>query len=382
MVQNKTIGVVTGSRAEYGIMKNVIKYINEASDLNLVLFVTGSHLLPQYGNTYTEIENDGFTINEKVQVIPESDNDIGICKSMGQTMGDFADAFNKYNVDILLILGDRYEIFAVASTAYMMKIPIAHISGGDSTEGALDEALRHSITKMSHIHFVTNEVAKNRVIQLGENPENVFLTGNPSLDGIHDYNFLSKDEISNKVGIKLTEKIIMVTYHPETLISDSNNSEITPLIDALSNLDNDFSIIFTGTNSDAGGNEITKRIQNFVDSRDNTAMVDSLGHLGYMSAVKMADLVVGNSSSGLAEAPSLKTPTVNIGNRQKGRVCADSVISVSNNSKDISKAIDKALSIDCSNINNPYEFPNSSASIVEILRKIDTPNDLLRKTFF
>lgn len=378
----RTIAVVTGSRAEYGVMKNIIKGIDDDPELNLILFVTGSHLLPEFGNTYKEIENDGFTINEKIQIIPKSNDNAAICESMGETMIGFSKKLSNYDIDILLLLGDRYEIFAVASTAYMLKIPIAHISGGDSTEGALDEALRHSITKMSHIHFVTNEVARKRVMQLGENPDNIYLVGNPSLDGIHNYDFFNRDKLSNLIGITLQEKIIMVTYHPETLNTESEYSEIEPLLSALGDLNDDFSIVFTGTNSDSGGSEISKKISEFVSLKENAAMIESLGHLGYMSAIKIASAVVGNSSSGLVEAPSFQTPTVNIGNRQKGRVCADSVISVANKYEDIIKAINQAVSMDCSKVKNPYEFYNSSISVVKILKNIKSPKNLIFKKFY
>ncbi len=380
MADKRTIGVVTGSRAEYGIMRSVISKISNDSELDLVLFATGSHLLPEFGDTYKEIEADGFHIDEKVR-ITSSDDDIGICKSMGKTLIAFSEVLGKFDIDILLILGDRYEIFAVASAAYMLKIPIAHISGGDSTEGALDEALRHSITKMSHLHFVTNEMARKRVIQLGENPDNIFLTGNPSLDEIHSYELMNKQELSNLIGTEFRDKIIIVTYHPETLGLETGNSEIEPLLSALNNF-SDVSIIFTGTNADSGGGEIASRIREFSSSNENISMVESLGHIGYMSAVKLADVVVGNSSSGLVEVPSLGTPTVNIGDRQKGRICADSVISVTNNSDNITNAIKEAFTIDCSGVKNPYELPDASGYIVNILKNTDNFSCLLKKKFF
>jgi len=340
----KKICIVTGTRAEYGLLKPLIKKFNKDSDFNLQLVVTGMHLSSEFGFTYNEIINDGFDITEKVEIILSSDTEVGISKSMGLAMISFSEVFNRIKPDMLIVLGDRYEIFAVATVAMIARIPIAHIHGGETTEGAVDEVIRHSITKMSYLHFTSNEVYRNRVIQLGEDPSRVFNVGMVGEESIRTLDFIKKNDLEKDLGIKFDKKIALLTFHPVTLESNSSEEQFKNILEALNEF-NDLKIIFTKANSDTNGRIINNMIDKYVFSNPEKCIAfTSLGQLKYLSAMKYCDVVIGNSSSGIIEAPILKKTTINIGDRQKGRIQAESIINCNPVKDEIVKAIKKALS--------------------------------------
>ena len=378
----RKICVVTGSRAEYGLLYWLMKEIQNDSDLKLQLVVTGMHLSPEFGLTYTAIEADGFNIDAKVEMLLSSDTPVGIAKSMGLGIIGFADTLDCLKPDILVLLGDRYEILAAAQAAMVARIPMAHIAGGDVTEGAFDEAIRHSITKMAHMHFVTNEVSATRVRQLGENPEYIFNVGSPGVDFIKRMKLLDRRELEEDLNFKFHEKNLLVTFHPVTLDEQSTEYQFQELLTALDNLDIHIGIIFTKPNSDTNGRAIIRLIDGYVATHANARAYTSLGQVRYLSAMSQVDVVVGNSSSGLYEAPSFAKPTVNIGDRQKGRLQAASVINCGPEVKEIENSILKALASDCSGVINPYGDGNSSVLIKEYLKQIVKPANLLKKHFF
>ena len=340
----KKICIVTGSRAEYGLLKPLITKISEDRDLILQLVVTVMHLSPEFGLTYKEIIKDGFRITEKVEILLSSDTEIGISKSIGLAMISFSEVFQKINPDLLIILGDRYEIFAVAAVAMIARIPIAHLHGGETTEGVIDEAIRHSITKMSYLHFTSNEIYRNRVIQLGEDPSRVFNVGAIIEDSIRTMKFIQKSQLEKDLGIKFDKKMALLTFHPTTLESNSSEEQFKNILEALNEF-NDLKIIFTKANSDTNGRIINKMIDNYVlNNPQKCVAFTSLGQLRYLSTMMYCDVVIGNSSSGIIEAPILKKSTVNIGDRQKGRIQAESIINCNPVKDEIIKAIKKALS--------------------------------------
>lgn len=369
----KKVCVVTGTRAEYGLLKPLIKRISEDKDLTLQLIVTGMHLSPEFGLTYNEIINDGFQITEKVEILLSSDTEVGISKSMGLAMISFSEIFKRIAPDMLIVLGDRYEIFSVASVAMIAKIPITHLHGGEKTEGLIDEAIRHSITKMSYLHFTCSEDYRNRVIQLGEQPCRVFNVGPIVEESIKTLNFIKKDRLENYLGIKFDKKIALVTFHPTTLENNSEEKQVRNLLEALSEFD-DLKIIFTKANSDTNGRIINAMIDEYVLKNSQKCVAyTSLGQLKYLSAMKYCDLVIGNSSSGIIEAPILKKVTVNIGDRQKGRSKAKSIINCEPDKFQIIESIKKALSkefydsLEKQNYSNKEIF--ASEKIVTIIKK-------------
>ncbi|MDC1004981.1 UDP-N-acetylglucosamine 2-epimerase [Opitutales bacterium] len=380
----KKVCVVTGTRAEYGLLRWVIDGIAKSDCLQLQLCVTGMHLSPEFGLTYREIEKDGYQIDSKVEMLLSADTPSGITKSMGLSLIGFADEFKRLKPDLILILGDRYEIMSAAMAATIARIPIAHLHGGEATEGLIDEAVRHSVTKMSHIHFVAAKEYEQRVIQLGENPNRVFCVGGMGIDNIVKLELLAKDELEDSLDFKLGAKSMLVTFHPVTLENKTSSDQMTELLKSLSEF-NDYSIVFTMPNADTDGRAIFKKIENFCDGSDNCRAFTSLGQLRYLSFLEHADLVVGNSSSGLLEAPSFKIPTVNIGDRQKGRLKAESVIDCEPTCVQISNAIQKATSLNfkksCEKVENPYGGGGASELIVQKLEEIDFSN-LLKKNFF
>src|SRR5262249_37294842 len=293
-----------------------------------------------------------------------------------------SDAYERHRPDMVMILGDRFELLAAAQAALVAKIPIAHISGGDSTEGAFDEAIRHSITKMSHLHFVTNAVAARRVQQLGENPDRIILSGNPGLDRLRDYRLLERDEFAESIGFELRRRNLLVTFHPETLETKSATYPFGELLTALDRFGPEMGIIFTLPNADPEGRQLIDMIEAFVANRPNSIASVSLGHLRYASALRHVDAVVGNSSSGLLEVPSFKKPTVNIGDRQKGRVEAASVMTVPAEASRIFDAIQRALALDCSAVENPYGDGHATERIIAALIGVRDPRALLKKHFF
>jgi len=381
-MHKRKICVVTGSRAEYGLLYWLIREIQNDSDLQLQIVVTGMHLSPEFGLTYKVIEGDGFAIDGKVEMLLSSDTTVGIAKSIGLGVIGFADVLDQLRPDILVLFGDRYEIFAAAQAALIARIPMAHIAGGDITEGAFDEAIRHSITKMAHLHFVTNEIAAHRVQQLGENPEQIFNVGSPCIDFIKKMKLLTRSELESSLDFQLMKRNLLVTFHPVTLEAQSAEIQTQELLTALSNLGNNLGLIFTKPNSDTGGRAITRLIDDFVASHSNARSYTSLGQIRYLSAMSQVDAVVGNSSSGLYEAPSFGKPTVNIGDRQKGRLHATSVIDCAPKADAIEKAIHQALATDCSGTFNPYGDGNSSVRIKDQLKNVVEPGTLLKKHFF
>jgi GDP/UDP-N,N'-diacetylbacillosamine 2-epimerase (hydrolysing) len=384
-MEKRRIAVVTGARSEYGLLRWIIQYLSDSPKVELQLLVTGMHLSPEFGLTYKAILEDGFPISRKIEVLLSSDTPTGIAKSMGLCMISFSDAYEELKPDILLVLGDRFEIFAAVAAASVARIPIAHIHGGETTEGAVDEAFRHSITKMSHFHFTATEIYRKRVIQLGESPDRVFRTGAPGLDNIHKLRLLEKPELEYSLNFGLGEKSALVTFHPVTLEKGSVEYQIDELLKAIDQL-NGFQVVFTLPNADTDGRIIIEKINMYVSkNKERAAVFTSLGQLRYLSLLKYVSLVIGNSSSGLTEVPSFKIPTINIGDRQRGRIKAKSVIECSPDKNNILKAVSLALSDKFQqalvSIKNPYEGIDVSRTIAEYLINISL-DKILKKKFF
>ncbi len=383
----KKVCIITATRAEYGLLIPIIHQVLEDKQLELQLVVTGTHLSSQHGLTYKEIQRDGFTINEKIDVQMNSDSQIGISKTMGLIMISFAECFKRLMPDMVIILGDRYEMMAIASVATVLKIPICHMYGGETTEGAFDEAFRHSITKMSYLHFTSTEAYRKRVIQLGEDPQRVFNVGATGVENIKKIRLLSKEQIEEQIHFRIDDKTLLVTFHPETLEKDTAEEQFKALLTAINEL-KECKVIFTNANADIDGNIINHLIKEYVINHEDKAIsFSSLGQLRYLSVMKYVGAVVGNSSSGIIEAPSLGTPTVNIGDRQKGRIRANTVIDCLNNKESIVNAIYKALSKEFKDkikqIENPYEGKDTSTEIISIIKKHFTQNNVnLKKTFY
>ena len=383
--KKKKICIATGSRAEYGLLRYLMKEIHVSSEFDLQIIATGMHLSPEFGLTYQEIEKDGFTINEKIEMLLSSDTASSISKSTGLGLVGFSDAYNNLKPDLLILLGDRFEILAAATAAMFAKIPIIHIHGGETTQGAFDEAIRHSITKMSWWHFVAAPEYEKRVIQLGEDPKRVFNVGGLGVDSIQKSNLLSKKELTNKMGIKFGKKNLLITYHPVTLEDGTSQQHFKYLLNVFSEI-NDVYLIFTMPNSDSDGHVIKRMINNFVSNNSARSIsFSSMGRLNYLSTLKFIDGVVGNSSSGLTEAPTFKIGTVNIGDRQKGRIKAESIIDCSPDQKSITGAINKLYSKEfqkkLTTVRNPYGNGKATDKIIEILKKKKIP-DHLKKEFY
>ena len=380
----RKICIITGTRAEYGLLYWLLKEIEADKELQLQVIVTGMHLSPEFGLTYKEIEKE-FKINKKIEMLLSSDTSVGISKSMGLAQISFAESYDELKPDIVIVLGDRYEIFSATSAAMIARIPIAHIHGGEKTEGAFDESIRHSITKMSHLHFTATEEYKNRVIQLGENPNKVFNVGGMGIENIKRLKLLTKDEFEKSIEFKLNIKNILVTFHPVTLENSTAKEQFQQLLDAIDELE-DTNIIFTKANSDTDGRVINQMIDEYVTKNSHKSIVfTSLGQLRYLSSLQYVDAVVGNSSSGLGEAPSFKIGTINIGDRQKGRIKASSVIECEPNKDSILKSFEKLYSKEfqetLKTTINPYGDGCASKKIVEILKSVDLKN-ILKKSFY
>lgn len=379
----RKICVVTGSRAEYGILRSLIKAIRDDSELTLQIIATNQHLSKLQGETYKEIERDGLTIDYKVYMADDeaADNANTTAKSISRGVASFADAFDVLKPDLLLILGDRYEMLAVASTALIYKIPIAHLHGGEITEGAFDDAIRHAITKMSHLHFTSTEAYRKRVIQLGEQPERVFNVGALGVENILKTDFMTKNEIEQSLNFKLTDKCFLCTYHPVTLSNMSSEAQILNLLEALAEY-KDYHIIFTYSNSDTNSQIIIKRIHEYVDKNAERCMfIPSLGQRRYFSVLKYVKAVIGNSSSGIIEVPSFGIPTLNIGDRQKGRIVADSVINCGYSTEEIKDGLVQAVSYGHLAINNPYYKEGTCQAILDTIRTYPLDN-LIQKHFY
>ncbi len=371
----RKITVVTGTRAEYGLLYWIIKGIHEDSDLELQLIVTGMHLSPEFGLTVREIEKDRFPIVERVEMILSSDTEIAIATSMGLGMIGFAKAYEKLKPDIVLVLGDRFEIVSAVTATVPFRIPVAHIHGGESTEGVMDELFRHAITKMSYIHFPATQKYADRIIQMGEQPEMVFCFGAPGLDNVHRLELLNRRELSLALDLPIKKLWGIVTYHPVTHESGNGTMQIEGLLNALRNF-SEIYWIFTLPNADTGGRRIIKEIEDYVQKDPAKSMLfSSLGQLKYLSLLKNASFMVGNSSSGIIEAPSFELPVVNIGNRQKGRLRAVNVIDVPICEKNkVEAAINKAMSTgfrdSLKGLRNPYGDGKTSDKIVEVLKTV------------
>jgi GDP/UDP-N,N'-diacetylbacillosamine 2-epimerase (hydrolysing) len=379
----KRVCVVTGSRAEYGLLKGLLEEIRNEPCLELQLIVTGMHLSHEFGLTVKEIENDGFQIQRRVEMLLSSDSSVGVTKSIGLGVIGFADAIADLRPNLIVVLGDRFEILAAAIAALIAKVPVAHLHGGESTIGALDDAIRHSITKMASLHFVAAEEYRRRVIQLGEHPERVFLVGGLGVDGIQRQKLLSKTELESELGVKFRSKMLLVTYHPETLEQDSLHG-LESMLTALSDLE-DVTLIFTLPNADNGGRQIMHRIEKYCATREDAFAFKSLGQSRYLSCLLHCDGIVGNSSSGLLEAPSLKKGTINIGDRQKGRLRASSIIDVPASAGAIMEAVKILFSTsfqdDLRHAENPYGDGGASRRIAKLIATQEL-DGLQRKVFY
>ena len=379
------IAVVTGSRADYGLLKPVMQALSNHPLFRLRVIVTGMHLAAEFGNTWQTIEQDGFTVDAKVPMLQAENDTVGVTKSLGTGIIGFADTLSRLQPDLLLVLGDRFEIFAAVQAALVAKIPVAHIAGGDTTEGAFDESIRHSITKMAHLHFTTNEQARQRVVQMGENPAAVFNVGSPGIDHIRALNLSDKPALSATLGIPLLQRLLVLTLHPATLDPMPVAQQCDILFTALETFTPNTTFLFTYANADTDGKTINALIDAYTAQHANAHAFASLGQQGYYSAVACADAVIGNSSSGLYEAPSLGTATVNIGMRQQGRMKAASVIDCSWNIAEIRSAIQQAINTDMSNVINPYGDGHSTEKIIQALEHVSTQTSLpglIQKHFF
>jgi GDP/UDP-N,N'-diacetylbacillosamine 2-epimerase (hydrolysing) len=367
----KKISILTATRAEYGLLKPIIKRLNSVEEFDVRVVVTGAHVSPEFGLTYKEIEQDGISIDEKIEILLSADTPSSISKSMGLAMISFADYFERLKPDMLVVLGDRYETLAVAIVAMNQRIPIAHLYGGETTLGAVDESIRHAITKLSYLHFTSTDEYRRRVIQLGESPERVFTVGAMGIENILNEELMSKSELEESIHFKLDKPYAMVTFHPVTLENNKSKEQITALLDACESY-NDMKFIFTKANADENGRVINLMIDDFVEKNDNATAFTSLGMKKYLSAMKYSAMVIGNSSSGIIEAPSFGVPTINIGDRQKGRMQADSVINCGPVKENIKSAIELALSDDFKNkaksTINPYGDGNTSKKIVDKIK--------------
>lgn len=382
----KIISVLTATRAEYGLLKPVITKLLECNELDVRIVATGMHLSIKYGLTYKEIEEDGFVIDKKIDILEESNTESSISKSMGTALIKFSDYFDELKPNLLIVLGDRYETLAVCCAAMNARIPIAHLYGGETTEGAVDEAIRHAITKMSYLHFTSISEYRKRVIQLGESPDRVFQVGALGIENILKTNLLSKEELEKSIQFKLNQPYAVVTFHPVTLENNTVKEQFQNLLCALDQ-HQELKYILTKANADANGEVINAMIDEYASKHHNVIAYPSLGMLRYLSALKYCKMVIGNSSSGIIEAPSFGIPTINIGDRQKGRTQSDSVINCTVSSQDISVAINLALSDEfiksASNTINPYGDGYTSDRIVNIIREYVLENKInLKKRFY
>ncbi|MEZ8779122.1 UDP-N-acetylglucosamine 2-epimerase [Vibrio splendidus] len=382
----RKICVVTATRAEYGLLKCLLEDIKSDSALELQLISTGSHLSPEFGLTNQQILDDGFVVNKTVEILLSSDTPVGVSKSMGLAQISFSEAFDELKPDIVVVLGDRYELIPIVSSANIARIPVAHLSGGELTEGAIDELIRHAITKLSQLHFTAMDEYSTRVIQMGEQPERVFTVGEVGLDNLLRMQLMSKDEFENSISCKLKERNLLFTYHPETTQDIAEvERDFREILSALDTLEHTL-VIFTKANADVGGRLINKMIDEYVAENPEKAIeFTSLGQLRYLSALQYMDAVVGNSSSGIVEAPSFKLATINIGNRQKGRVRANSTIDVSVNKADLTSALAEVYAPEfmasLKHIVNPYGRGNSSEKVVQTLKTVEL-SSLKTKQFY
>lgn len=369
----KKICIVTATRAEYGLLKPLMDLIKQCEYLHLQTIVTGTHLSPEFGLTYKQIESDGFHIDEKVEILLSSDTATSIVKTMALALNGMSDVLPRLSPDLLVVLGDRYEMLAIVSAATIFKIPIAHLHGGEVTDGAYDNSIRHAITKLSHLHFTSTNEYRNRVIQMGENPEQVFNVGAIGLDNIEKLKLQSRQELENELNIKFLKNNYQVTFHPETLSSLNAREQFQHLLKAIDEQQDSY-FIFTKSNADTDGRIINEMIDDYVAKNPNKSIAfTSLGSLRFLSLIKECTAIIGNSSAGILEAPSLSTATINIGERQKGRIQADSVINVECNFSDINRGFQKVkdpiFQRKLDDITNPYFQKDVAENILKIILK-------------
>lgn len=379
-MSRRKVCVVTGSRADYGLLFWPMRLLQEDPDFELQTVVTGMHLAPEFGSTWEQVADDGFPISARVEMLLSGDSAVALSKSLGLGVISFADTLAELVPDLMLVLGDRFEILAAVQSALFARLPVAHLCGGDLTEGAFDDAIRHAITKMSHIHFVTNAKSERRLHLMGEDPAQVHCVGSPGLDYINRTKWLTRQAFFDAVRLRPRGRNIVVTFHSATLEPEKAVDQLQALLDALDDLP-DVGLIMTGSNADTEGRGLMQRMAEFAGTRENAVFSPSLGQNLYLNALKHADCVVGNSSSGLYEAPTFGIPTVNVGDRQSGRLKAASVIDCAPEHDEISAALNKAFSLDCSNVQNPYGDGNSAPRIVAALKAIEDPTALVRKRF-
>lgn len=381
----RKICVVTGSRAEYGLLSGLMSALKLDPDIQLQIIATNMHLSPEFGLTYMEIEKDGFVIDKKIEMLLSSDTPNGTTKSVGLATIGFADAYEDLKPDLLVVLGDRYEILAAVSAALFYKIPVAHLYGGEITEGAYDDSIRHAITKMSHLHFTSTESYRRRVIQLGEVPERVFYVGAIGVENIKKTPLISKVDMEDRLGFTFGDKSLLVTFHPTTLEHETAEEQCGNLLFVLGKM-TDFKIIFTLPNSDTNGHIIIKLIHNFVSTHKDTSIAfPSLGRVNYLSTLQYVTAVIGNSSSGIVEVPSFGIPTLNIGDRQKGRIAADSVINCGTSIESILEGMKSIISNKeahfANNNKNPYEKGGTITHILNVLKNNSLDN-IVHKSFY
>lgn len=381
---SRKICVVTGSRAEYGLLRWLMEGIREAHDLELQLVATGMHLSPEFGLTFQEIEKDGFRIDRKVESLVSADTATGVSKSMALGLIGLSEALDQLRPDLVVLLGDRFEIFSAAAAALIARVPIAHLHGGETTEGAFDEAIRHSITKMSHLHFVAAEEYRRRVIQLGEDPKRVFTVGGLGIDSIRKLALLDRATLESTLGFKLGRKNLLVTFHPATLDERTSTVQMSELLAALEAL-KDTHLVFTMPNADTEGRALLDMIERFVASHPHARAYASLGQQVYLSCVQQVDAVVGNSSSGLTEVPTLRKGTINVGDRQRGRLRAKSVIDCEADRRSIASALEKLYSpsfqATLTSAANPYGEGGASNRVLHVLREYPLEG-MVKKAFY
>lgn len=371
---NSKITVFTGTRAEYGLLFWLLKDIQNAPEFDLQLLVSGSHLSPEFGNTFKQIEADGFKIDEKVEMLLSSDSSTGTVKSMGLGMIGFSDALSRLNPDLLIILGDRFEALAVAQTALILQIPILHIHGGEITEGAYDDSIRHAITKLSYLHATSTDEYRQRVIQLGESPNRVKNVGAIGLEHLNRTKLMSREDLSKSLGFSFSDKYFIVTYHAATCGSEEPSDSFLAIIEALESFPT-YQIILTYPNADQGGRVIIKHIEEYsLINPSRVFAIPSLGQLRYLSLISQSTAVIGNSSSGILEVPAYDVPSINIGIRQKGRLAAKSVINVEPNKLKIIESIQIAINRSYKEpneiISHPYGDGNACSKILEMIRSL------------
>lgn len=381
----KSITVLTATRAEYGLLSPIIHALKACGSFEVRVVVTGAHLSPEFGLTYREIEKEGIEIDRKIEILLSSDTPSAISKSMGMALIGFADYFAERRPDALVVLGDRYETLAVCCAAMNARVPIIHLYGGETTEGAVDEVIRHAITKLSYLHLTSTEEYRKRVIQLGESPDRVFTVGAIGIENALKKKLLSKQELADSLGLALERPYAVITFHPVTLENNSAKQQCRELLKAL-DMHPEMDYIITKANADADGRIINKMLDDYSLTHDNVSVYESLGAVRYLSAVKYACMAIGNSSSGLLEVPSFKIPTVNIGDRQKGRLKAASVIDCCPKAEEISQSIERAQTIEfreiCETVTNPYGDGNTSKKVVDAIVNMMSSEIDLKKKFY